>query len=171
MGIFMITISQISSHTVAGVYPRAPASTGDRGLEPGLDQGPPVDVVLRDVERRARPREIDESSGGDPNGHPGDHLVDLRVRALIDGDPMRAGHRFHPRVRERTPPGIAAEDVQPRIKQMTVEEPSGRGAAPWRRALTGRIDASVARIQRPPAPVREGQALADDSDSLDHHRI
>jgi hypothetical protein len=46
MGIFMITISQISSHTAIRVYP------GNPGLDLPLDQLLSGDVVLRDDEGR-----------------------------------------------------------------------------------------------------------------------
>ena len=52
MGIFMITISQISSHTAIRVYP------GNPGLDLPLDQLLSGDVVLRDDEGRPRAVEL-----------------------------------------------------------------------------------------------------------------
>ena len=52
MGIFMITISQINSHTMSRVYPLK--SARNLGLEPSLDQLVSVAVVLRHVEGRTR---------------------------------------------------------------------------------------------------------------------
>ena len=66
MGIFMITISQINSHTMDRVYPSNQPAT--RGLEPSLDQLLSVAVVLRDVEAGARPAGLDAASGGNPHG-------------------------------------------------------------------------------------------------------
>jgi hypothetical protein len=65
MGIFMITISQISSHTTVGVYPRSQGSTSHGGLQFPMEEPLPRGVVLRYVERRAGGVGVDPLRGRD----------------------------------------------------------------------------------------------------------
>ena len=162
MGIFMITISQISSHTMARVYPRL--SARNRGLELSPDQLPAVAVVLRDVERRPRPPRLDPANGCDPHGQPGEHFVDLGVFALVDADPPDAGGRVDPGVGERASLSVAAEDVQAGIEELAAEQVSGRTTAPGRLVLAERVDPPIARVDRLATGVGESQAFTEDAE-------
>jgi hypothetical protein len=65
MGIFMITISQISSHTMSRVYPLKSAC--NLSLELPLDHLLSLVVVLRNVEGCTRPARLDPARGRDPD--------------------------------------------------------------------------------------------------------
>src|SRR4249919_2677001 len=124
MGIFMITISQISSHTMGPSV--ALNSAGDRRLEKPLDQRFSGRVELRHCERCARAPELDSAERRDPHGEPPEHLVDLRVAALVDADPVRTWNRLHPRVGEWPPLAVTTENVKPRVEEAAVQQPSRR---------------------------------------------
>lgn len=68
MGIFMITISQISSHTIVGVYPCALRLTRHGGLQGFGEQLTAARVVLRDLEAGARRAGVDTIGARDSNG-------------------------------------------------------------------------------------------------------
>ena len=64
MGIFMITINQISSHTTTGFYPHSLGSTGHRGLQLSTHQLSAFGVVLRHLDAREGLLDVDSARGG-----------------------------------------------------------------------------------------------------------
>src|SRR5438552_1213872 len=169
MGIFMITISQISSHTMSRVYPLQSAC--NLGLELPLDHLLSVLVVLRHVEGRTRSAQFDPARGRDPDGQACQDLVDLGVCALIDADPAHARGRLDPRVGQRSSFAVTAQDVETWVEQLPAQEATRRAPAPRELALARRIRAAVTRIHSLATEVREGQAFAEDADALHHDGV
>src|SRR5918994_4856861 len=166
MGIFMITISQMSSHTVAGVYP--PDLAGHRGLDFPLQELTPSFVVLRHLEGCPRLLAVDAARARNAHRQSGGDLVQLRVRALVDADPAGPGNRLDPRIGQGLSTGVSTEDVEPRVEEPAVVEPADRSAAPRPRPLTRGVDAAVTRIDVATAAIEEREALREHTDALDH---
>jgi hypothetical protein len=122
MGIFMITISQISSHTMGPSV--ALNSAGYRRLDRPFDQRFSGRVELRHCEGCARAPELDSAACRDPDRKPGEHLIDFRVAALVDADPMGTWNRLDPRVGEWPPLSVTTENVEPWVEEAAVQEPS-----------------------------------------------
>src|SRR5262245_10912617 len=171
MGIFMITISQISSHTAVGVFPSAPLSTRHGSLHFSLDELAPVSVVLRDLECRPGALGVDAARRLDPDRKAAEHLEELDVALLPNADPARARDGPDTGVGQRPTAAIAAEDVEPRIEQAPLVELAEHRVTPRRVPLTRRIDAGVAGVEERSVAASEGEALALDADSLDGGRV
>src|SRR5262249_59596965 len=104
-GIFMITISQISSHTAVGVYPSAPLSTRHGSLHFSLDELAPVSVVLRDLECRPGALGVDAARRLDPDRKAAEHLEELDVALLPNAAPSPSRAGLGNRMRQRPTPG------------------------------------------------------------------
>src|SRR5262245_701120 len=169
IGIFMISMSQISSHTMAGVYP--PRSARYSYLDRAPDELAPGHVVLRHVEAGARVGEVDLPGSGDPYRKTRKRLVDLGIRALVDADPVRPGYGLDPCVRDGVSAAIAASDVEAGVEEVPVQEPAGGAATPRRCPLAGWVDAAVAGEEQRSAPVGEGEAFSEHADPFDDQSI
>ena len=169
MGIFMITINQISSHTIVEVYPRPPRSTCHGGLQLGVYELPPRPVVLRDLEGCSGLFRRDPACGRDPHREARERLVDLDVPVPCDADPVRAHNRLDEGVGQRYPPAVAAVDVEPRIEDATPVALAEHGATPRRGSLARGVDATIAGVD--PGAGSEGEALAIDADAFDDECI
>ena len=103
MGIFMITISQISSHTIVESIPallslpRRPPAFGAASSRPVRSY-----CVISKVARRILL--CDPARVAIRTGSPASDLVHLRVAALVDADPVRAGNRARPTRRRAAVP-------------------------------------------------------------------
>jgi hypothetical protein len=64
----MITMSQISSHTIVAVYRPLQDSSGHGGLQFSTHQLTPLGVVLRELERRPCIVRVDSASGRNAHG-------------------------------------------------------------------------------------------------------
>src|SRR4029077_21234264 len=117
----------------------------------------------------ARALELDSAERRDPDRKPGEHLVDLRVAALVDADPVRTWNRLHPRVGEWPPLSVTTENVEPRVEKPAVPEPSRRAPAPGRTPFPGGVGAAVTGVEGLPRVVCKRQALAEYADPLHDH--
>src|SRR4029077_14729914 len=117
----------------------------------------------------ARALELDSAERRDPDRKPGEHFVDLRVAALADADPVRTWNRLHPRVGEWPPPSVTTENVEPRVEEAAVQEPSRRAPAPGRTAFSGWVGAAVTGVEGPTRVVCKREALAEYPDPLHDH--
>src|SRR5215210_2101235 len=164
MGIFMITISQISSHTVVQ---SSAGSAGHPRLELGANELPAVRVVLANVEACTGFGGIDPACARNPDGQACENLVHLDVAVLDDADPAGRGHGLRERVADGTTLPVAATDVEARIEQAPVAALAEHHAAPRQMPFAGRVDAAVARVVPRAVAPRERQALPVDANSLD----
>lgn len=169
MGIFMITINQISSHTIVEVYPRPPGSTCHGGLQLGVYELPPRPVVLRDLEGCSGLFGGDPACCRDPHREAGERLVDLDVSVPRNADPVCARNRVDEGVGQPHPPAVAAVDVEPRIEDATPVALAEHGAAPRQGSLARGVDSTIAGVD--PGAGSEGEALAVDADAFDDECI
>jgi hypothetical protein len=113
MGIFMITISQISSHTAVRVYPGIHPATPASSL-PSISALPRESYCVTTKVARDRARSIRLPVAIRTGNR--QHLVDLGVATLVDADPVRTHGRHDPRVRQRLAVSIATRDVEAGIE-------------------------------------------------------
>src|SRR5213592_2332755 len=167
MGIFMITISQISSHTIVECTPHFPASSGHDGLQLSAHELMSFGVVLRQLERRAGALYIHPAPARHPHGQVSEHLVELDVAVLPHADPASVRDGLDKGVGEWSTLPIAAADVEPRVEQAPLRALAEDHVAPGRRALAGGVDAPVAGVHAGAVAIRERETLVVYSDAFD----
>src|SRR4029077_18041053 len=108
-----------------------------------------------------RALELDSAQRRDPDREPGEHLVDLRVAPLIDADPVRTWNGLHPRVGEWPPLAVTTENVEPKVEEAAVQEPSRGAPAPGRTAFPAGVGAPVTGVEGLARVVCKREALAE----------
>jgi len=83
---------------------------------------------------------------------------------------MRTWNRHHPGVGEWPPLVVTTQNVQPRIEEAAVQEPSRRAPAPRRTAFPAGVGAAVTGVEGLTRVVRKREALTENADALDDHR-
>ena len=138
--------------------PALPAQPDTCRLQLVVAEPTPVRGVLADRKRRPRRRDVDVVAC-DSYWHAAHEGIDLVVAAMGHDDVRRGTTRLDPRECERLAVPVTADEVEPRITQPSLLEPSERAPTPrfdGRHAVAG----SLAGVRGPSArsEIRDGCA-------------